>query len=123
MRANRNYWTAPATPLTITVNGSVLTKSDGALAGTFNCVTGAGAPCTAPQLASYDLQQWVTSLNALLPGVTGTVSCPVPAVSGGFTDPVGCTIQLSWIERNVGANAQAQGTTMAAPTYTLYVEP
>lgn len=126
MRANRNYWTVPATPLLITVTGPVIVKSDGAIAGTFNCAFGAAGnntPCTAPQLASYDLQTWVNSLNAMLPGVTGSVSCPTPVPAGGFTPPVGCTIQLIWSERNVGINAQSQTTTMSLPTYTLYVEP
>jgi type IV pilus assembly protein PilV len=126
MRANRNYWTVPVTPLTITITGTTITKSDAALAGSPVCVVGAGGyagPCTAPQLAASDLQTWVTSLNALLPGVQGSVSCPTPSTANGFTAPVGCTIQLSWVERNVGINTQSQNTTMTLPTYTMYVEP
>jgi len=128
MRANRNYWTVPVTPLQITITGTTITKSDIALAGSPVCVLGASGyagPCGAPQLAASDLQTWVTSLNALLPGVTGSVLCPAPVTPPGFTTPapVGCTIQLSWVERNVGLGTQSQGTTMTAPTYNLYVEP
>ena len=82
-------------------------------------------------MAAFDLQQWSGFLaSGLLPNPTATISCPTPAVA---TTPVGCTIQLSWTERNAAINAQgaaanaaaaAAGTTaMAAPTYTLYVEP
>jgi type IV pilus assembly protein PilV len=126
MRANRNYWTVPVTPLTITISGTTITKSDAALAGSPVCVLGASGyagACGAPQMAASDLQTWVTSLNALLPGVTGSVFCPTPVTANGFTAPVGCTIQLSWVERNVGLNTQSQATTMSLPTYTLYVEP
>ena len=120
MRANRGYWTVAPTPLTITVTGTVLASTDGTLIGAYNCISGSGpTPCAKNVLAGYDLQQWVTALNALLPNVTGTISCPTPAAAS----PIACTIQISWSERYTAINSQSAGNTMAAPTYTLYVEP
>jgi hypothetical protein len=63
----------------------------------------------------------------VLPTPTGTISCPTPVAVSGITPPVGCTISLTWFERNVGINAQsqvnAQGNAMATQTYSLYVVP
>jgi type IV pilus assembly protein PilV len=124
MRANRNYWTVAPTPLTVTVT-TTMTPSDAALATGATCLS--PSVCTAAQVAGYDLTNWVTAVNALLPSVTGTVNCPTPVPVGGFTPPIGCTIQLTWYERNVGVNAQsqinAQGVAIPPQFYTLYVEP
>lgn len=130
MRADRLYWSVPPAALLVTVAGNAITSSDAALTGTTSCLHSAnGTPCTAAQVAAYDLQQWVTTLNTgMLPNPTATISCPTPAAG-----PVGCSIQIIWAERTVAVNAQAAsvnasaasaGTSaMAAPTYTLYLEP
>jgi len=119
MRVNRGYWTVAPTPLTITIAGATFNATDATLNGLNNCSAPA-LPCTPSALASSDLQTWVTALNKALPNVSGTVSCPSPVTAG---TPVGCTIQISWNERNTAINAQSLATTMALPTYTLYVEP
>jgi type IV pilus assembly protein PilV len=127
MRANRDYWTtagATATQTITTSAGSVATSTDGTLLTATNCN---GTACNSPNLvAAYDLQSWATALNTALPGSSSTVTCTpptlaTPAEPAGY--PVGCTIQITWTERNIGVNTQSQGTTMSAPTYTLYVEP
>jgi type IV pilus assembly protein PilV len=121
MRANRSYWSVTAQTVlqTIQITGAAITSStDPALTGVNNCTS--GATCIPQNLAAYDLQNWVTSLNTLLPGDTATVSC-IPNPTANY--PVGCTITVSWAERNTGINAQSQGTAMALPSYTLYVEP
>jgi len=124
MRANRNYWTAPLTPLTITVTGATYPNPPTVSPSVAGPVCTYTATCTAAQLANYDLSTWATNINTVLPSVTATVSCPTPVPdAGGLTPPVGCTIQLSWAERNPGTNAQSTGTTMTSPTYTLYVVP
>ncbi len=132
MRTGRNYWSAPPANLTITTSGTTITASDATLGIIANCLYSSNATaCTPAQMAAYDLQQWVNWLNTgLLPNPTASISCPTPAVAGS---PVGCSIQITWTERNVAVNAQAAsanaaasaaGTSaMAAPTYTLYVEP
>jgi type IV pilus assembly protein PilV len=123
MLSNPGYWSAAATPLTVTINKTAITSTDATLVGTFDCTSGgANAPCTPGHLAAYDLLQWVTALNTVLPNPTGTISCPTP-VAG---TPIGCTIQISWFERTVAVTtpgATANMATMTAPTYTLYVEP
>lgn len=120
MRANRSYWsvTAAAAQQTIQITAATITSStDGTLTGVSNCLNVA---CTPAKLAAYDLQTWAASLNTLLPADSATVICVPPVLA---TYPIGCNITLSWNERNVGINAQSQGTTMALPSYTLYVEP
>jgi type IV pilus assembly protein PilV len=138
MRANRSYWTVAAANAneTVTITQTNVTATDpnlsAALAATAGnasyCNSGVNAPCAAATLAGFDVQQWVTALNALLPGVSGSISCPKPALVAGIATPIGCTIQLSWIERQTAINTQsdvqtAGVTAMAQPTYTLYVEP
>jgi type IV pilus assembly protein PilV len=127
MRANRNYWqvAAATAPQTITVtNAAVTASTDAALIG--SAVDCSVSVCSIPaQLAAYDLAQWAQSLNALLPSDSASVLCQ-PPVTAAY--PVGCSITVSWIERNTGAgiNAKSQGaavTAMTAPSYTLFVEP
>ncbi len=56
--------------------------------------------------------------GSVLPGYLATISCSTV----GF--PVTCTIQIQWAENAVAANAQQTGiANLAAPTYTLYVQP
>jgi type IV pilus assembly protein PilV len=122
MRANQNYWTtaAAAAPQTISISGAAVTAStDGTLVGT-TASCGAAVFGSSALLAAYDLQCWAQSLNTLLPGATATVICS-PNVTATY--PVGCSIQVTWLERYTGINVQSQGTTMASPVYTLYVEP
>ena len=99
------------------------TSTDGTLLSPGACAT---AACNMQQVAAYDLSTWVTSLNNVLYGSSGTITCvtptaATPAMPAG--SPIGCTIPITWTERNIGLNTQSQSTTMLAPTYTLYVEP
>jgi type IV pilus assembly protein PilV len=112
MHANRNYWSVLPPLFSYQFAGTTAPVTTDAT------LTGAGctAACAAGPLAAYDVQTWVTAVNAILPNASGIISCPTNA-------PVSCMIQLTWGESNVAINAQAQGNTMAAPTYTLYVVP
>ncbi|MGA8708119.1 MAG: type IV pilus modification protein PilV [Steroidobacteraceae bacterium] len=126
MRANRDYWTTAAAGGTQTITtaaANVTASTDGSLLAPGAC---GAAACNMQQLAAYDLKSWATSLNSALPGSSAIITCvpptaAVPVEPAGY--PIGCTIQITWIERSTGINAQSQGTVMAAPTYTLYVEP
>jgi type IV pilus assembly protein PilV len=112
MHANRNYWSVVTAGFSYQFTGTAApTTTDATLTG-----AGCTAACAAGPLAAHDVQQWVAAVNAILPNATGSISCPT-------VNPVTCGIQLSWGESNVAINTQAQGNTMAAPTYTLYVVP
>jgi type IV pilus assembly protein PilV len=146
MHSNRQYW-GNTPPASVTVTGTTVTSSDGALqgaaaganAGTV-CMSspagpataGSGPACGAVQLAAFDLVRWANSVAGLLPNPNATILCP-PTLGAG---PTSCTIQVSWTEQAVAINAQqanatAQCKAQAAagqqcfevPTYTLYVEP
>lgn len=131
MQADRNYWGTITTKTTATVqNGSVTAASDAVLNTSVECTLGAAgsvAPCTAQQMAAYDLQQWATALQNVL-GAGGqspnnaAISCTVPTA----TDPVSCMITINWTESQVAANAVEAGGDASAltnPSYTLYVDP
>jgi type IV pilus assembly protein PilV len=123
IRANRTYWATSATAgddlVVKTTGATIASSSDGTLTTAADCSLGGGnAPCTSGLLAAYDVQQWATQINNLIPGVISTIDCTLPAAG----TPVTCTIQINWTENEVAASAQATGA-MAAPQYTLYVEP
>jgi len=127
MHANSNYWqsgptTSLTTPFTFVAKGTAITTaSDATLTNTYSCVPGSSdLPCTPVKVAAYDLQNWVTALNNVLPAPTATINCATPASSDV---PIVCKIQVSWVEKNVAINSQSQGTTVAGPLYTLYVVP
>ena len=137
MRANRTYWTsannftfsASATSALLPGNVTVtmpaaggLALSDGTLATAASCVSGgpgSSAPCTAAKLAAADLQNWMKALGTVLPNPSASISCPAPV----GTAQLDCTVTVKWVEETVGVNAQSQGNTMTAPSYTLYVVP
>jgi type IV pilus assembly protein PilV len=74
-------------------------------------------------LAAYDVQQWATHMNALLPGYTSTVTC-----SNTAGVPVSCVLRIEWQEKYVSASrstasAPASFATGGARFYTLQIEP
>jgi type IV pilus assembly protein PilV len=130
MHANRVYWSAGAAPSPVTITNVTISESTNTLNTTATGVTdcnsgGALAPCTPAVLAAFDLHTWARGLSGLLPGVTPTTVITCPPVS----IPLTCTIQVTWSEKTVSLNTQAQAGTVQgatgtfAPTYTLYVEP
>ena len=60
------------------------------------------SPCTAGELASYDLADWVSRLSQSLPGASWTIT----QVAAG--NPATYQIAVSWLDRGVG---QAGGST------------
>ena len=127
MHVNRSYGASGLAPAQFTVTNGVI--SDPTLATVVDCTSTGAAPCTASQVAAYDVQQWGTQIQTILPNpTTSTVTCTkvVTAV------PISCTIQIVWSETTVSVNQQGAagiaGQTVAqqtnfGPTYTLYVEP
>jgi type IV pilus assembly protein PilV len=127
IRADRTYWAASAivgNDLKVTIAGTAITPSDPQLSSTVGCDVSkpgyGGGPCTASEMAAYDLQTWANALNALIPSDSGFIDCTQPVAAS----PVTCTVQLNWTENEVAANAAAAaGPAMSMPQYTLYVEP
>jgi type IV pilus assembly protein PilV len=141
MHADRAYWSTGAAPVPITITssgtGTNFLISDNYLntqasTATFCQQGGGGAPCSAAQMASYDLRTWATALNAA--GMLGNLN-PVTTITCPVAVPVTCTIQITWNERAVSINNQGAANTQVAtsgtangsgtfnPTYILYVEP
>jgi type IV pilus assembly protein PilV len=125
MHADRGYWSSTsATPLaTVTwVNGTGANITDSNLQPVQACTVAGANSCNAMQMAAYDVQNWAAALQPLLPGYTAAIQC-TPTVTTG---PVTCTITITWVENAVAANsaqAQTSMTSLAAPRYTLNVEP
>jgi type IV pilus assembly protein PilV len=112
MHANPGFWAAGTAPATTTV--SAASNYSGAAA----CLTAGASSCTPVLMASYDLQQWALALQAVLPGYYATITCTTT-----LNIPVTCTIQIQWTENAVAANSQQTNIALAAPTYTLFVQP
>jgi type IV pilus assembly protein PilV len=129
MQADRSYWATVPTvgkDLTATISGSSITAaSDSTLTTGQKCEDPAAPPvCTAPQMAAYDLQQWASDLNNLVPNETVSIGCNLPTATSYVT----CTITVSWNENLVNSNSaqQTNATVQAAlatPTYVLIVQP
>ena len=131
MHANRDFWTT--FPAAVTIQGSTITDPASKLTQSNpDCTSAASAPCAPDELAAYDTQRWVTTLNQLLPNPTAAITCD------NTTIPLTCLITIVWVESSVGLSAQqktAEATAAAtiagggtAPgfennTYTLFVQP
>ncbi len=113
MHANPGFWAAGLAPATTVVNAATAasTPTPCLTAGTSSCLPGA--------MAAYDLQQWASALQAVLPGFYSTVTCTTTVEI-----PVTCTIQIQWSENAVAGNAaQTNMAGLNQPTYTLWVQP
>jgi type IV pilus assembly protein PilV len=123
MHANRAYWGGgfAIASTTVQITSGAVAISNGALAAGTACTTPGTSACNYTQMAAYDLNNWATQLQSLLPGYLTTISCSTT----GF--PVNCTIQITWTEQGVAVTSQQTqiGTVggLALPTYTMYVEP
>jgi type IV pilus assembly protein PilV len=119
MHIDRKYWGSTASGANITVAGNQVTAGLPVSPAPV-CEQTSGAACNESQLASYDLQQWANSLNAMLPVDTATVTC-------NASTPVECLITISWNEQTVAINSAQAGaganSAITNSTYTLYVEP
>jgi type IV pilus assembly protein PilV len=123
MHANPSYWGAGPAPASTTIyydSGGTLQISDTNLAtvktSPTGCLTAGTTSCTVGQMAAYDVQQWAVALKQVLPAPFATIVCN----TNGF--PVTCTVTVQWAENAVAGNAQ-QTVALAAPTYTLFVQP
>ncbi len=133
MHVNRGFWAnSNASGLNVSIVGSTVAVTQAGpttppVLPEVDCQT--NRPCNGPTIAGYDLQNWATALNKLLPGDQATISC-------NASDPIDCLITIQWSEQAIGMNsAQAQAASTAAsqnagtsaaiqnPTYVLYVEP
>lgn len=120
MHANRAYWGGGFALATTTVQytAGAVNISNTALAAGTACTTSGGSACTDTQMAAYDLNNWATQMQNLLPGNLTTITCGVT----GF--PVTCSVQITWSEQGVAITAQqANIASLATPTYTMYVNP
>ncbi|MFL6603316.1 MAG: type IV pilus modification protein PilV [Steroidobacteraceae bacterium] len=118
MHANRGYWGAAGVAGKITVQGGTVTPLPAA------AKVCTAVMCVPAEMATYDLQQWATSLQteALLPNYLATINCAI------LTTPRSCTINITWSEKSVALNTNAAGQAESAiainqPDYELYVEP
>lgn len=135
MHADHDYWytvvSGFASPLQITINPAAATavtvSGDSNLASsvataignTTLCETGSAAvPCTATNMAGYDLAQWEQAMYNVVPNATTTISCATTS------NVVTCTLTVNWTENTVNANTQEQGNTaFQNQSYQLVVEP
>jgi type IV pilus assembly protein PilV len=117
MHANPGYWAAGGTaPASIIISGTATTNP---YAGTPTCTATGSSSCAPLAMAYNDLNQWAGAVSNVLPGYLATINC-----SQVVNIPVTCTIKLQWTENGVAVSAkQTQISSLAAPTYILYVQP
>jgi type IV pilus assembly protein PilV len=114
MHANPGYWSGGFAPAVTLVSAAPANNFSTAVP----CLTAGTTSCTPDLMRQYDLQQWATALQTLLPGYLATITCSTT----GF--PVTCTITINWSENGVAVSAAQTGIgTLAQPTYTLFVQP
>lgn len=126
MHVNRGYWNgADAAAAKISILGTTASVTSGApvlnglLGGVApNCASNV-TPCTVATMAAYDIINWASDLQKLLPNNRATIACGAA--------PVTCTVTITWAESVVAINsnlaAGGQATATQDPTYTLYVQP
>jgi len=135
MHANRSYWAAGLEPAQIIITGTTINDVtlNGAAATLGNCLPGAGpmpcdcvsgygpTPCGIAVMAAFDLHTYAAQLMAALANLNPVTTINCAAVP--TTNPITCTIQVTWNEKAVSINKQGVANTSFGPTFTLYVEP
>jgi type IV pilus assembly protein PilV len=139
MHANADYWAvAPTTlpgNLTVTIDPSAATTvtsaGDNNLASAISaalgnpnlCELGSGSvPCTAADMAGYQLVQWEQAMANVLNTATTDIVCA--PVNNGITEIAVCTITISWTENTVNANRQEDNNAaFQNQVYQLVVDP
>jgi len=100
----------------ITVSGTATTNP---YAASPPCTLTGASSCNPQAMAFDDLNQWAGAVSQVLPGYLATITC-----SQVVNIPVTCTIQLQWTENGVAVSAaQTQMSSLATPTYVLFVQP
>lgn len=132
MHANQAFWQSNTlAPGTYSVSSTgigdtpTITSTPAAVsAATVSCAYSAANPsptaCTETQMAAHDLRTWGTSLQQL-PGGQGSVSC-----TAASTNPVTCTITITWSEKYIAANQSTVNTTtnqVATQNFVALVQP
>lgn len=115
MHADKAFWGAGLAPPTITVTGTTASPLPSTYA---NCTT---TPCTAAQMATYDLSGWAQNLPNRLPNPGATIQC-----TNIVGTPVTCRVTITWSEKYVGASstaAVASGAQTATLSYSELVQP
>ncbi|AXE33858.1 type IV pilus modification protein PilV [Chromobacterium phragmitis] len=116
MHANTAYWGA------LTASGSWSVGPSGVsgtptLSQTVDC---AAATCSAANLAGYDANQWASGTLKTLPSGSGQIVCS-PYAAG--STPVGCTITVTWLEKNSAVNAAGAASGTVTQSYQMVVVP
>lgn len=119
MHANRAYWAAGLAPAVFTVTGTTVTDAGNvlntAVAGA--CLTS----CTPARMAANDVQAWAADMNNQFPSYAAKVNC-----STDTTQPIGCTIYLTWAEKTVAMNqttATGAAKQVTTESFSIYVKP
>lgn len=109
IQGNKAYWGTP--PNSVSVNGATVTG--GPAVSSKDCVA---TTCSPSEVAYYDLTNWGRSLlgkingtvaSQGLPGGTGALAC------SSATTPAGCTLTISWTEKNIALTTPAAGASAA----------
>jgi type IV pilus assembly protein PilV len=126
MLANSAYWASPAVPtteidITSPGNAASINNSNLSTGASANCLNTAAAgvgPCTAVNMAGYDLGVWATEFFTQVP-TANKVAIDCQLATG--TTPNVCTINLTWTPKaSTAINSGTQSTTTPTPvTYTL----
>ena len=131
MSANNAFWQTATAPASFTVSPTTINDPSGKLTSTQSCKLTPGTPvnpCTAQQLAAYDVQDWQANMANLLPTFNAVGSCPSPAAG----TPFACTLSITCQERNLAtnntkntanSNLVASAATGGTRSFTLYIEP
>jgi type IV pilus assembly protein PilV len=133
MRADRSYWSAVTIDLTASVKSTPGVKTATITSSDTNLAPGTGSfPWKPIAIAGQDLQDWANDLVGQVPTASATVSCKAPPALPAPPAPVGCRIEIDWLENQVASNAQqaaqlasqaAQAGGLPKTSYILYVDP
>jgi type IV pilus assembly protein PilV len=124
MSANRSYWgatTGKAPGFTVAAGAGTATDTAGTMVAGGNCDQTTATPCSAAQIASFDVTAWAVNFGKQFPTGAASVICSTPAA----TVPTTCDIKLTWAEHYVAMNRATAGGTSSDTTLNmiLHVQP
>ncbi|QTD46267.1 type IV pilus modification protein PilV [Ottowia testudinis] len=132
MHANRAYWGAFAADTTISSDAAEITGPPASVPAEKCKGTGTDKvrKCTPAQFAAVDLDAWVKSMNAALPGFKSQIVCTrliaanPPAVPRAV--PSRCMVTVNWNERYANAGKSTaidSAATGGERTFIVHIQP
>lgn len=119
MHANPLFWASNAAPQNWTVS-NYAAPSARVLSADVSALADCKMTCKPDELAAADVQVWAKNMKAHFPTYEAKVDC---TSSSATTQPVSCTLFVSWKENSIATNKATASVSQALASFSVHLQP